>query len=118
MQLNMEPAEYRIYTTVKLDKPIITSTLSYEELTEQNFEIKVFPNPSNDIVNVEIFMNDLGKVNFKIIDEIGRVVLEENKYVSNKETPIILDISKLAPGRYCLLLDANNSYANTNFVKQ
>jgi len=118
MQLNMEPAEYRIYTSVKLDKPFITSTLSYEELTEQNFEIKVFPNPSNDIVNVEIFMNDLGKVNFKIIDEIGRVVLEENKYVSNKETPIILDISKLAPGRYCLLLNANNSYANTNFVKQ
>ncbi len=63
---------------------------------------KIFPNPANNIVNVEL-PNFSNKQLF-IIDAIGRIVLTENILGKNK---IELNISNLSEGHYILKIPDN-----------
>ena len=71
--------------------------------------IQVHPNPANTYANIEGLS---GNYKLKLVDIMGRVILEEN--ISNSDT-YRLDISKLSNGAYAIgLLDEHNEW---HFVK-
>ncbi len=118
MQLELEPAEYRIYTSNKLNSPNITSTASFEELAASIEELKLFPNPTQDILNVECTKIGQNEVNVKIIDEKGRVVMERNiTPEGNENTAFSFSIGELESGNYCMLIQTEKGYLSQNFVK-
>jgi hypothetical protein len=119
MQLELQPAEFRIYTTTKLELPDITSTVSLDELTTSVEELFLYPNPTQDVLNVKFSSNIQSTVNIKIIDEKGSVVMEKNPNTSDFQgAAISLNLSELSSGSYCILVKTDKGFSNSYFVKQ
>jgi hypothetical protein len=101
-----------------LNSPNITSTASFEELSASIEELKLFPNPTQDVLNVECTQLGQNDVNVKIIDEKGRVVMERNiTPEGNENTVFSLTIDELDPGNYCVLIQTEKGYLSQNFMK-
>jgi glycosidase len=118
-QLSLKPAEYRIYTDKKIQKPEILSTASYEELSLSSFELNLYPVPANEVLNLEVGLLESQNLNVKIIDASGKVVLNENKsFYTTEGNSFSLNISKLQSGSYHVLIESENGFSNKMFYKE
>ena len=97
-------------STTTFDSPCVypfVAALSTSDLTVN--KISVFPNPvSNGIVNIK--SQNLGDVNVKLYDIMGRCVLSTK---INSET---LDVSSVGPGVYLLQVSVGDSSNTTKLV--
>lgn len=85
--------------------------LSVDEQLLNNLDMRVFPNPANDIINVKGL--DVANINnFLIYDLYGRMV----KMTNDLHSPI--EISELSPGTYILKVDSINGTKALRFVKE
>ncbi len=50
----LEPGEYRLYTTKKLESPLYILSTDNNQKTDNEHFISVYPNPSHDYFNIEI----------------------------------------------------------------
>ena len=117
--ITLKPAEYRVYTTTKLTKPEILSTVGLEELMENSFEMNLFPNPTVDEMQVQFDLKEAGNVNLKVIDLNGSLVLE--KEVNNCADGLFkckLNVSSLEKGTYLILVQTNQGFKNQTFIKE
>ena len=78
-----------------------------------NSNITVFPNPSNQFINI-INNDSYDYVRFKIIDFSGRIIIED---AIQNSTNIKIDISKLNNGFYVVNLIGNNQLSTSTFIK-
>jgi hypothetical protein len=116
MQILMQPAEYRIYTNVKLEQPEILSTVGYDELIAEDFEVSLYPNPANDFINYA-FSTEAETSTIRVIDANGNVVSSTVLNSSNSTNfSGQLNTSKLAPGNYCLFIESKKGISSKNFV--
>jgi hypothetical protein len=112
----MQPAEYRIYTNVKLNQPEILSTVGYNELIAEDFEISLYPNPANDFINYE-FSIEAETSTIRVIDASGNVISTTELIATNLGNFAgQLNTTKLAPGNYCLLIESKKGISSKNFV--
>ena len=91
-----------------------TSELSLIEINEDKVsEMAIYPNPANDIINVQVIGNsNLIGTNFKIVDELGREV-----YSSSIDSKLFnVDISGFSVGVYMMILSGNTDN-QLRFVK-
>jgi len=84
--------------------------LGMDDLLFSNSRINVFPNPSKDIINIEIDKKKSENFSFEIIDLYGRIVLN-GKLQDSK-----VDVSLLTNGLYILRLNEDRS-VRTSFTK-
>lgn len=70
-----------------------------KQLKESALYVNMFPNPSSDLLNIEIAQSDTGRLAIRIIDLQGRTLLTRSPV---KEPLTQLDISDLAEGAYYL----------------
>lgn len=88
-------AEYSIYDAIQ-----------HNENT--NSEFKIFPNPANNTVNIEISNNEKENFYIEIINITGKIIKTENIQSNNKT--ISIDISDIPAGIYiCKLLGSNKT---------
>ncbi len=70
-----------------------------------------YPNPAEDVLNVEFVMEHAGRANIKLVTMQGVVVLKQNltdvKAGLNKTT---MDVSKLPNGAYLLRVEAGEVF--------
>jgi len=87
-----------------------------ENLNE--FEIKIYPNPTLDfmLVESEKFKEWGVKVDLRIIDAHGRMVLHNKQRISGSST-ILLDLNAIVSGNYTLQIDILNQSYSTKIVK-
>jgi hypothetical protein len=64
-----------------------------------NYEVTIFPNPTQDVLNIKT--NTFENVKYTLYDARGKLVLQN--ILSAEQTPI--QVSQLAPGSYSLTLD-------------
>lgn len=76
-----------------------------KQLGESAFYVNIFPNPSSDLLNIEIAQSDTGRLVIEIIDLRGRTLSTRSLV---KETITQLDISNLAEGAYYLKITPLN----------
>jgi len=79
----------------------------------------VFPNPSRDIMNLQVSNNKIGIMTISVIDISGKLILNEkvNKNSSKIITPI--NVSSFSIGTYFLVMNYNNSRTeHIKFIKQ
>ncbi|MFT5567836.1 MAG: hypothetical protein ACI81Y_002791 [Glaciecola sp.] len=89
--------------------------LSTNTLTENRFTISLFPNPTDNILTIEINGKNFKTHNYKIIDILG------NQLVSGilSETTSSLDVSGLSKGQYFLSIFENeNRIESLKFVRE
>ncbi len=82
----------------------ISETLG-QEIAEIGLSLKVYPNPTTDILNLRIDLNDYQRYNYELYDLGGRFLLK--KSVSGKTTEI--SMSKYPSGTYLIKVSKGNS---------
>lgn len=95
--------------TLVLSKDIVTTSVSEETLSQA----KIYPNPANDMVNVEL-PKGINNAKITIIDAVGRVVLNAN--VENSFAN--LNVSHLKEGAYFVKITADNVVATKTLILQ
>lgn len=83
-----------------------------QELTLE-FEIRVYPNPANDCLNIEIPALS-GLADISIYDLTGRMIRKTDSY----EVLTKIDISSFNPGTFIIKITTGNSIKTIKFVKQ
>ena len=68
-------------------------------------EIKVYPNPTNGIININ------KNVDINVFNYIGDIIISKNNIN-------VLDVSKLSPGIYMLQITYDNKIINKRIIKQ
>ncbi len=89
---------------------VSTITVGLENLTET--EIALYPNPANEILNLELPFSK-GNYDYKIIDLSGRIMFTKVDFRGNT-----IEIGDLAPGIYLLQVDSDNGLQSVKFVKE
>ncbi|MEZ4906829.1 MAG: endonuclease [Saprospiraceae bacterium] len=99
-----------------------TTVSTFEVFNEQNIQSKLFPNPSNSILNISFINPDFNYSTITIYNILGNVEMQQ-EIPLNYETiaELKLDINSLIPGVYILNIHSieNNKLLNINkrFIK-
>ena len=104
--ITLKPAEYRIYTDVKINQPDITQTeLSIEEISTDNVDITLYPNPSQGEISLRMNYNNFSSVLGKIINSNGKTILESRMILQPGMNDFIFDLSFCESGNYYLIVE-------------
>lgn len=114
---------YRVLvsTTTKEAKYTRIVQAKVSELGQQsaNLQTNLYPNPTDGSLNLEINAGENETVGLKIVDAIGRIVIQKNLDVENGTNRFDLtgEVMKLAGGTYNLVLTSENGISTTKLVK-
>jgi hypothetical protein len=72
---------------------------STKELIANDDDLRVFPNPANELLTIQLKNTDLQTCSFTLHDLFGRML------ISGKNTPGTLSVSHLLPGLYLLCVE-------------
>ena len=78
--------------------------------------LKIFPNPAESVLNIQLPSNTILNSTLKIADEYGRIVLQKT-LIANAATTSF-NIAKLSAGIYYVTLEQNGQIQKIAFVKQ
>jgi 1,4-alpha-glucan branching enzyme len=118
----LQAGEFHIYTTNQLPKPeanlvpwkaLGKNVLAIENEAETG--IKLYPNPSKDMIYIEIPEFGKGYINLKINDVMGKILLENELKAGQKNYSI--DIKNLPEGTYFLNAEQGEKRFVKKFVK-
>jgi hypothetical protein len=77
------------------------------DIIELRYGLVTYPNPTSDY----IYINSRLKVDITVIDMLGNIVMSKNKVN-------VLDVFKLTPGVYNILIEHENIKVNKKIIKQ
>ena len=78
--------------------------------------IAVFPNPANDVVNVQCTMNNVQLEGIEVIDVYGKVV--RTIAGTDNYSPIRINVSGLASGMYFVRVTTDEGVVTKTFIKK
>jgi hypothetical protein len=93
------------------------TTLSLRLEEQNNTIIKLFPNPTNDIINLEINSNSDCDLSFTIFDVLGKEVLSNQLNIRSGNSTSKLNLNQLPSGIYFIRLYGNNINIIERLVK-
>ncbi|MEI6311093.1 MAG: peptide-N-glycosidase F-related protein [Bacteroidota bacterium] len=88
---------------------------SIENLKPLDEQIKVYPNPAVDILNMDINLQQASKLEVKIFNELGVVQLART-YDQISNGSVSMDVSKLAKGIYFVQLKTNEQQMSQKII--
>ena len=94
----------------------ITDPITNTEMLEYNTITNIFPNPTNDIINIVSKNFKKQKLSLKISNLLGEIVYYKNLGEINGEFKHSLDISSLFDGVYIVELESNNGILSRNRI--
>lgn len=80
-----------------------------KEISQYNFSVNVFPNPANDVLNIQ--SNSGNALNAIVYDMLGNKILEA-------KTTNAVNVKELAQGFYLVNVQENNFSKTFKFIKQ
>jgi lysophospholipase L1-like esterase len=79
-------------------------------------KINLYPNPANDILNIELLVSKPSQINIKIYNLKGALLIENNQYLpSQGKRTIQLKINGLANGIYLYQINCSGNQYNGKF---
>lgn len=88
--------------------------LSNRESTQN--ELKLYPNPTNSTIFLELFNDNLSELEISIFNELGNLEIELTTHLTHNQKIIEVDIKNLTPGAY--ILKTNISPKSLKFIKE
>jgi len=89
--------------------------LGLEELLSE--QITLYSNPTNRRFEILIYNGQIGEINIRVIDQLGRVFISENVYKAGEELRHSIDLSGKAPGIYFVQIQTNKAQAVKRIIK-
>ena len=71
--LDIEAGEYRLYTDVKIDSPLIQGI--EDEVNNSGVSLNVYPNPVSENINLDLYLKDNSDIEIGIVDMQGKEVV-------------------------------------------
>lgn len=90
-----------------------TTTTKIKEIKTHSFELS--PNPTDDVITIEINQKTSSDVTIDVIDIYGNVVLSNNYNNFDKAT---IDVSSLSQGIYFAKINTDKTQTTKKFIKQ
>ena len=87
------------------------NVLGTAETNIKNNSISIYPNPVKNVMNIS---SKSSLKSFKIFDEAGRLILEDNKLSGNQ---LEINVSTLLKGNYVISLETQNESFTKKFIK-
>ncbi|MEM6261275.1 MAG: T9SS type A sorting domain-containing protein [Bacteroidota bacterium] len=79
--------------------------------------LKIFPNPANEAVQLELPSGLIGKsIAVQVLDVHGRTLKQESKFTTQKK--LKLDVQGLTSGRYHVVIQGDRAYMRGSFIKK
>ena len=109
------------YITFSGVESAINDALSVPLDLQENFNnsnILAYPNPVNNVLTVSCDLELTDILNIKIVNILGKVVLDidKNKFISKGHNKI--NVSDLDPGTYFLTISSSENFESLSFVVQ
>jgi len=104
-----------IFYTVSKKFTLWDPNLSTEEVTLD--DLKIYPNPTTNILNVEFSSTDIEKVKFDIFDLNGRLIKTVSQQNSNQINQQI-NVESLQTGTYILVINTGKYTSTYKFIKK
>ena len=73
----------------------------------ENIEIKIYPNPANDLIKIKSLYNPQNPLKFMLIDKLGRPLLIRESFDQNKIDEVI-ELNQINSGLFILLVYDGN----------
>lgn len=98
--LNTDESSFPYATNAKFE--MVEKSKLNDKVLSRNSELKIYPNPAMDELNVEFYSLQETKIQIQIADMNGRLVKQIQAQVSKEVNKISLSISDLKAGMYTL----------------
>jgi hypothetical protein len=102
------------YNQVNKPNCLQALTAGVTEVIKQN-DFTLFPNPAKSLITISSTIIGSVKINYEIVDVLGKVVLQNEHIGSDK---FAINVSDLNSGIYFVRLHVNNSVVVKKFVKE
>ncbi|MBR4645887.1 MAG: T9SS type A sorting domain-containing protein, partial [Bacteroidales bacterium] len=85
--------------------------------------IALYPNPANDVVNVQCTMNNVQLDGIEVIDVYGKIITTVGtRFIASAQSPasapIQINVSGLANGMYFVRVTTDEGTVTKTFIKQ
>jgi len=121
--IELQPGEYRLYSSVKINKPIWLNTgIELPAITDVNEFAVVYPNPTTGSFKIDLNFMDQEEVTIEVFDAIGNKVMYfgPKKMQAGTQTFVsenqMANSSKLLPGIYFLKITTNSQQQCSKIV--
>ncbi len=84
---------------------------------ESDFDINIYPNPTTDIITVEINLEINELVTYSLLDISGRLIKNGKWNLNSSGSRFTLDLSDISKGTYLLKLNTNKGQAVHRILK-
>ncbi len=107
-----------VYGGVRLYEQKLNVVAGVSNIAANSFEVKVYPNPASDIVNVIGSNIHSATANISVTDITGKFLLQKEVLATNKNINTSIDIKSFAAGLYLLTMKAGGEQKVTKLVKR
>jgi hypothetical protein len=104
---------FQVQTTQDLNKYTGTGQLE-DEVAAEILDLKVYPNPSSDLFNVEFDKELEGAYNWRLVDVTGRIL--QTGIAEQGTKTFTIDAEKLTNGAYFFVINSDTVYAQRKLV--
>ena len=105
--IQLLPGDFKVYTDVNIG----TVNFEFSELgivQNEYGNIHVFPNPSDEHINIQISNLEYQKVQYQLLDGQGRIVSKEELIPYDGVIQKKINVQSLAPGSYILKITSKD----------
>ena len=91
------------------------AVFQYQEIEKHNHQLTVYPNPTTEVLHVELPFNITGKINVEIYNIVGQLI-SRTELIAQKTLNI--NTEKLPKGSYIIKCSSDKNVASKIFIKQ
>jgi hypothetical protein len=84
--------------------------------SNNNSSISIYPNPAHQILNVNFSSNHASALQIKVLDQLGRMVINKKTNAVQGRNTIPIDVSRLQKGIYYLKISENKNSSTHKFI--
>jgi hypothetical protein len=96
----------------------LTPVVGINELNPTENNISIYPNPTNNQLQVSFFNQKNSSVNIVVYNMLGEIIRSVDLGKKSGIVSHTFDVSKLSTGVYFVQVQTNNGALNTKFIKQ
>jgi hypothetical protein len=96
---------------------IITGATNFKSIqSNDNSNISIYPNPVHQILNVDFLSNHSGPLQIKVLDQMGRIIINKNTNAVQGKNIIPINVSRLQKGIYYLIINGSSNNSTHKFM--
>ncbi len=84
--------------------------------SNDNSSISIYPNPAHQMLNVNFTSNHVSPLQIKILDQMGRMIINKNTNAVQGRNIIPINVSRLQKGIYYLIINGNSNSSTHKFM--